>query len=79
MFNTYPIRKNIPNVRSCVCNVWLVLLLIIPRIPLKSYMLPDGQCVYQGNGSHIVPFMQTVGLSCPLTHNPADFSKKIDF
>lgn len=34
-----------------------------------------GQCVYQGNGSHIVPFMQSVGLSCPVTHNPADFSE----
>lgn len=40
--------------------------------------VPGGQCVYQGNGLHIVPYMQTVGLSCPITHNPADFSKLIE-
>lgn len=39
------------------------------------YILNQGQCVYQGHGSEIVPFLETVGLTCPIHYNPADFSK----
>jgi ATP-binding cassette, subfamily G (WHITE), member 1 len=37
------------------------------------YILAKGQCVYQGYGADIVPYVQSVGLNCPLTYNPADF------
>lgn len=37
------------------------------------YIVADGQCVYQGSGSYIVPYMQNFGLNCPLHYNPADF------
>lgn len=43
------------------------------------YVVANGQCVYQGHGSNIVPFMQTIGLSCPVTYNPADFGNLILF
>lgn len=39
----------------------------------KVYVLAEGQCIYQGSGANIVPYMQHIGLSCPLTYNPADF------
>lgn len=39
----------------------------------KVYVLAEGQCIYQGSGTNIVPYMQHIGLSCPLTYNPADF------
>lgn len=39
------------------------------------YVMAEGQCVYQGSSTHIVPYIQEFGLSCPLTYNPADFSK----
>ncbi|KAM8718200.1 hypothetical protein ACLKA7_004846 [Drosophila subpalustris] len=39
----------------------------------KVYVLAEGQCIYQGCGANIVPFMHYIGLSCPLTYNPADF------
>ncbi|XP_055839144.1 ATP-binding cassette sub-family G member 1 [Episyrphus balteatus] len=39
----------------------------------KVYVLADGQCAYQGSTQNIVPFMNSIGLSCPLTYNPADF------
>ncbi|XP_055917320.1 ATP-binding cassette sub-family G member 1 [Eupeodes corollae] len=39
----------------------------------KVYVLADGQCAYQGTTHNIVPFMNAIGLSCPLTYNPADF------
>jgi ATP-binding cassette, subfamily G (WHITE), member 1 len=37
------------------------------------YILAKGQCVYQGEGTNIVPYVHSIGLSCPLTYNPADF------
>lgn len=35
------------------------------------YVVANGQCIYQGEGQNIVPYMETVGIRCPLTYNPA--------
>lgn len=40
------------------------------------YILANGQCVYQGQGSSLIPYTQSIGLNCPVTYNPADFSEK---
>lgn len=39
------------------------------------YIVSEGQCVFQGKGRDIVPFLAGLGLNCPKTYNPADFSK----
>lgn len=38
------------------------------------FLLANGQCVYQGEGANIVSYTQSIGLNCPVTYNPADFS-----
>jgi len=37
------------------------------------YVMAAGQCVFQGSGSDIVPFLCDVGIECPTHYNPADF------
>ncbi|CAB3259678.1 unnamed protein product [Arctia plantaginis] len=39
----------------------------------QVYVLADGLCIYQGDTSAMVPFLQSVGMPCPRHHNPADF------
>ena len=41
----------------------------------KVYMLAEGECVYQGSVRNIVPYLKEIGPTCPVTYNPADFSK----
>lgn len=39
------------------------------------YVMSSGQCAYQGSPKNVIPFMEQVGLACPKTFNPADFSE----
>lgn len=41
------------------------------------YILANGQCVYQGQGANLIPYTQAMGLNCPVTYNPADFSEQM--
>ncbi|XP_073989554.1 ATP-binding cassette subfamily G member 4 isoform X3 [Rhodnius prolixus] len=37
------------------------------------YVLAEGECLYQGSANNMVPYLDSVGLPCPMYHNPADY------
>ncbi|XP_057660467.1 ATP-binding cassette subfamily G member 4 [Diorhabda carinulata] len=39
----------------------------------QLYTLADGQCVYQGSTTQLVPFLSQLQLQCPSYHNPASY------
>ncbi|KAK9871012.1 hypothetical protein WA026_009972 [Henosepilachna vigintioctopunctata] len=41
------------------------------------YIVSQGQCVYQGYGPSVVPFLASIGLVCPLSYSPADFMMEV--
>jgi ABC-type multidrug transport system ATPase subunit len=41
------------------------------------YVLADGNCIYQGMTSNLVPFLAENDLNCPESYNPADFLLEI--
>lgn len=49
----------------------------------QVYVLAKGECLYQGGTENLVPFLDKIGLPCPIYHNPADYGefgwKKYDF
>ncbi|XP_024944674.1 ATP-binding cassette sub-family G member 4 isoform X2 [Cephus cinctus] len=39
----------------------------------QVYVLSKGECLYQGATKHLIPYLESVKLPCPMYHNPADY------
>ncbi|XP_050539805.1 ATP-binding cassette subfamily G member 4-like [Daktulosphaira vitifoliae] len=44
---------------------------------LLYVLSPSGQCIYYGHSSKLIDYLSSVGLQCPLHHNPADYILEI--
>jgi len=58
--------------RTVICSIHTPSAKIFEMLD-AVYVLAEGQCIYQGRGANIVPYMEYLGLRCPITYNPADF------
>ncbi|KAF2899778.1 hypothetical protein ILUMI_06408 [Ignelater luminosus] len=58
--------------RTVICSIHAPSARIFSKFD-HTYIVSAGQCMYQGYGQDIIPFMSNIGLTCPTHYNPADF------
>lgn len=61
--------------RTIICSIHTPSATMFSKFD-NIYVMANGQCVYRGPSSNVVPFLQQIGIECPIHYNPADFSKE---
>ncbi|KAM0736709.1 ATP-binding cassette subfamily G member 4 [Formica fusca] len=39
----------------------------------QVYVIAKGECLYQGTTNKLLPYLESIKLTCPMYHNPADY------
>ncbi|XP_046827923.1 ATP-binding cassette sub-family G member 1-like isoform X2 [Vespa crabro] len=58
--------------RTVICSIHTPSASIFSKFD-NIYVMESGQCVYRGPSNNVVPFLQQIGIGCPIHYNPADF------
>lgn len=70
------LKRLAANGRTIICTIHQPSALIFETFD-HIYVIGEGQCIYQGTSSNVVPFLSEINLVCPPFHNPA--GKQIPF
>uniref|UniRef100_A0A1B6DAZ1 ABC transporter domain-containing protein n=1 Tax=Clastoptera arizonana TaxID=38151 RepID=A0A1B6DAZ1_9HEMI len=58
--------------RTVICTIHQPSAFLFQKFD-QVYVLARGKCLYQGSSENMIPYLQSVNLSCPRYHNPADY------
>ncbi|CAG9804367.1 unnamed protein product [Chironomus riparius] len=70
------LKKLAENGRTIICTIHQPSASIFESFD-HLYAIAEGQCIYQGESSKLVPYLSQLNLICPEFHNPSDFLLEI--
>ncbi|XP_067212543.1 ATP-binding cassette sub-family G member 1-like isoform X5 [Linepithema humile] len=62
--------------RTVICTIHQPSATLLNMID-HLYVIADGNCVYTGSTQNLVPYLNNLGLNCPMHYNPIDFLMEI--
>lgn len=59
--------------KTIICTIHQASAPQLDMFNMLYVLSPIGQCIYRGNSSNLISYLSSVGLRCPIHHNPADY------
>jgi ABC-type multidrug transport system ATPase subunit len=69
-------KKLVDEGKTIICTIHTPSALLFDMFD-QLYVLAEGNCIYQGASSKVVPFLADLDLVCPSSYNPADYLLEI--
>lgn len=70
------LKKLSENGRTIICTIHQPSSMLF-RMFDHIYAIAEGQCIYSGDSTNLVPYLDEMGLRCPQSYNPADYLLEI--